>query len=376
MLEAATAALKDNKPVRARRLAEEAARSSRSATERLGRARELAALVEALERAGAGRQALLLARTLAEVDREGGVPGGKSDTGAALAALIKRAAGAGERALATRWRADLPPALRAAPTPTPRSHEETERTPTMRFRAAQRAVRAGGNVEAAVARLFPVLDGHAGRAAALALGERLLGTLGGAPAQAMRAELLRLAFEGERAPARRQALALRWSKTLEEAGEQVAAVGAYNRAIAELPPDQSPALRLARAALLRASGRKAELARALDSDAEVAAGVVRAALRAEQARLLDELGEKDGALEVRLQALRDAPGNLDLLAPARQRLESVGRLDRSLELGAAAVPHVSDRGARAALLWDVATLAEASAGDRQRAALAWLEVLR
>jgi len=372
-LEAAFAALKERKPTRARRLGEEAARAGGA-----DRARELTALVDALERAGAGRQSLLLARTLAESPpRPSSARAGADPAAAKLAAVIDRAVESGERTLAMRWRADLPPSMRVPEPIVPRSQDAGAQSPPMQFRAAQRAVLAtasGGNIEAAIIRLFPSLDGHPGRAAALALGERLVGGLGERAAET-RAELLRLAFQGERTPRRRQTLALRWAETLRRSGDNAGAIAALERAIGELPPDQSPALRRARAELLRAAGRSAELTRALDRDAEVESGAARTALRSEQARLLDGLGETDGALEVRLQALHDAPGDLGLLVPARQRLEGVGRLDRSLELAAAAIPHLADRTARAALLRDVATLAEASAGDRPRAATAWLEVL-
>ena len=54
----------------------------------------------------------------------------------------------------------------------------------------------------------------------------------------------------------------------------------------------------------------------------------------------------------------------------------MGRLDRSLDLASSALPHVHDHMARAGLLRDIATLAEALSGGKQtRAALAWLGVL-
>jgi tetratricopeptide (TPR) repeat protein len=53
----------------------------------------------------------------------------------------------------------------------------------------------------------------------------------------------------------------------------------------------------------------------------------------------------------------------------------MGRLDRSLDLARAALPHLKDRGARAGLLRDIATLAEVCAADRSHAARAWLDVL-
>src|SRR6185295_8991448 len=92
---AAFAALVEGKAVRARRLGEEASR--------LTGAREsarLGDLVVALREHGASRQALLLARTLAE---ESGVGG---DGAAAVAALVAEADAAGARDLADRWRVD------------------------------------------------------------------------------------------------------------------------------------------------------------------------------------------------------------------------------------------------------------------------------
>ena len=230
-LEAALAALKEGKPVRARRLAEEASRTPAAGGDRKGRARELAALVEALERAGARRQSLLLARTLAEratPDPAATGAGPSPSDAAALATLVTRATDSGERNLAMRWRADIPATLRPLELAMPRSRDDADGNALMRFRAAQRAVLAassGGSVEAAITRLFPLLDGHPGRAAALALGERLLAGAG-ERAPETRAELLRLAFQGERAPRRRQMLAQRWVETLKRAGDTAAAIAA------------------------------------------------------------------------------------------------------------------------------------------------------
>src|SRR5256885_1304660 len=83
-----------------------------------------------------------------------------------------------------------------------------------------------------------------------------------------------------------------------------------------------PPLRGLRADLLRRLGRDAELARALESDAELAIGPELVDLLREQADRLDRIGESDRALEVRLAALAEAPGDLGLLAPARRRLEA------------------------------------------------------
>src|SRR6185295_1376865 len=155
----------------------------------------------------------------------------------------------------------------------------------------------------------------------------------------------------------------------------VAALGVLDRAIASAPPDETTVLRGLRAALLRRLERDADLARALESDAEMAIGPDLVELLTKQADRLDRTGQPDRALEVRLAALVDAPGDLALLAPARRRLEALGQVERSLDLVVAALPHLTDRAARLGHLRDVANLAETAADDRARAVSAWLEVL-
>ena len=66
---------------------------------------------------------------------------------------------------------------------------------------------------------------------------------------------------------------------------------------------------------------------------------------------------------------------MPVLAPARRRLESTGRLEQSLRLAMAAVHHVSERGERLHLLRDIATLSEKAARDPSEVAMAWLAVV-
>jgi tetratricopeptide (TPR) repeat protein len=372
-IEAAFAALAAHKPIQARRRGEEAARLGDGSAKSLQR---LGELVNALDQKGAKREALRLGRALAETD---GSPDSIGTTSDALAALVGRAVQAGESELASRWQIDLgwraPPEVKDGL----RLGAHSDGTEWARFRDAQRAAQqmAGSkDIEAVISRLIPLFNSHGGGSAALALAfaEQLADGLEEG-AQALKGELLRLAFEGERSARRREKLAIRWIESLKTAGDDVGALAVLGRVIIELPVDRSVVLRRMRVELLRAPDRESDLGRALEADAAVATDTARTALLTEQATLLDRLGEFDSALDVRLGALEDAPGAVGLLAPARQRLEAVGQLDRSLELVTAAIPHVVDRAARAGLLRDAATLAETAAGDRQRAATAWLEVV-
>ncbi len=371
-IDTAFAALADRKPVRARRLGEEVARLGGFTAQRPGRLRDL---VKALDEHGARRESLRLARTLAETD---GGPGSIAAASEALAGIVDRAIQVGDIDLASRWGTDVGRvSIRVAKDEIIASGDRAPFNVRTRFRAAQRASLVapdGTGAEATIAALVPLFGDPAGGAAALALAERFVVALGDR-ALGMRAELLRVAFEAERAPRRREKLAVRWAEALSRVDDAAGALTALDQAIAAVPTDLSGALRRARVALLRVAGREAELGRALQADAEVATGSTRTSLRAQRADLLDKLGEFDAALEVRVSALQDAPGDLGLLAPARQRLEALGRMDRSLELATAAIPYVVDRVARAGLLRDVATLAEVVAGAGQRAASAWLDVL-
>lgn len=403
-IEQAFASLQDAKPVRSRRLGEDVARRQRGPRSphdplpiRLDQ------LVTALERAGAKHESLRLGRTLLENDdaEVGGDHdfGPDGEKGKALLELLARAERLGAPELAAGWRADMAP-VQGGRSPAFRLlTESTELSDSDRFRRAQRmtllAELEGRGAELAIAHLWPLLGGHPGAPSALALSERLCRALGPrAPVDEI--ALVGAAYDAERSPRRRQRLALSWVDRLKGSGDLEGALAVLHRAIEELPPDASMPLRRARAELLRAEGREGDLSRAISSDAQLAElgqngeggkqgqgqrqgkigpGPTGGELRVDLARLLEGQGALDSALEVRLQALVDAPGDLTLLAPARQRLEALGQLERSLELAVAALPHLTDRLSRAGLLRDIATLAEATTGDRQRAASAWLEVL-
>lgn len=385
-IDQALAAVAARKPARARRLGEEVARSGLLPAERLAR---LHKLVDVLDRSGARRQALLLVRTLAEVSpppeplldepaRSAALPVG------ALSDLVKRALESGDLDLALRWGTDAGRPLARVSQADAHSFGDSEDGFHERFLTAQAAASTADDdvaIDAAIDALAPLVSGDQGGRAALALALGLADRLGGG--RARRIDLYRIAFESEPHREGRERIARLWLQTLEQdtappqtkAAEAINFLAALERAIADMPAEQTLSLRKARADLLRQLGRDAELARALESDAEIAIGPELVALLREQAERLDRIGEADRALEVRLGALQDDPGNLNLLAPARRRLEALGQQERSLELAIAALPHITDRVARAAHLRDVAALAETTAEDRPRAAAAWLEVL-
>lgn len=374
LLEQAFAALAEGKPVRARRLGEEVARTEDPVGDRAAR---LDQLVEAIDRAGARRQALFLSRTLVE---RSGESQANPRTGEGLSGLVARALEADDVELALRWGADLGRPLAQVSRAAASSFAAVEDGFDMRFRGAQTAValaQTGRGQAAAMELLLPLLSGSLGGEAALALASRLAERMG-AEAPVHRLDLVRIAFEQEPNPAGRRRLTRRWMRALEEdegAPLDAATLAWLERAIAEVQGDEGHSMRARRAALLRARGREAELVRALESDAEGADGVARAALLAEQADRLDRLGQPDRALEIRLGALEHSPGALALLVPARRRLEALGQADRSLELADVALPHITERVARVTHLREVAALAESAADDPSRAAAAWLEVL-
>ena len=382
----AFAALAQGKPVRAARLGEEAARiagaaaATGAATGGEGEANRLRDLAAALQSAGAIRPSLALARTLLEPDEPAAHPrpaaAAAGDGGAAdLAALIDRANRLGESGLAGRWRADL--ATTAAPRrPPPVAQARRDAVAARRFEAVRRAELLRTNDAGAAA---PVRHTPSPSRTTPTLRDQLYSIVparAGLPALPA-AQLWRVAYDEEVRPRARARLALRWADAASKAGEGADAAAVLTRAIDELPLDLAAPLRRARLDLLRQSHDDTALERVLDADAQVAQGAERASLRGEQARLLDTLGDPDGALQVRLNALADTPADPALLVPARQRLEGLGRLDRSLELASAAIPHLgaNDRAARAGLLRDVATLSEAAAGNPAAAAQAWLDVL-
>jgi len=371
-LERAFAALADGKPVRARKLAEEVARGRSVVPGGPDRLRDL---VDQLDRAGARRQSLLLARTLVEA----GDPARTGEVAATLSALVARARESGDVDLALRWGSDLVRPLARPPgtdSPVWRGADDLQR----QFREAQAAVvnaADADDVRAALDQLTPLLSGDVLGRAALALALRVAERLG-PQAPARRLELLRSAFEQDSTAEGREILGRRWMEALgaePDPSTSAAALGVLDRAIAGAPADETTVLRGLRAALLRRLERDAELARALESDAEMAIGPDLVDLLTEQADRLERVGQADRALEVRLAALVDAPGDLTLLGPARRRLESLGQVERSLDLVVAALPHITERAARLSHLRDVASLAETAADDRARAVSAWLEVL-
>ena len=374
LLEQAFAALADGKPVRARRLGEEVARAEATAGDRAAR---LHLLVEGIDRAGARRQALFLSRTLAERTAEGQ---GTPRAGEGLSGLVARALEADDVELALRWGADLGRPLAQVSRAEPRAFVDPEDTFEKRFRTAQGVMalaQAGQGQAAAVELLLPLMSGSPGGVAALDLAWRLAARMG-PDAPVHRLELIRIAFEQELTRDGRRRLARRWLRALEEdetAPLEPATLTSLERAMAELPADESLMMRARRVELLRARGRDDDLIRVLEQDAEIAAGPARATLLSQQADRVDQLGQADRALEIRLGALEHAPGMLSLLVPARRRLEALGQTQRSLELALVALPYVTERAARVALLRDIATLAESTADDRARAAAAWLEIL-
>jgi Tfp pilus assembly protein PilF len=385
-------ALVEGKPVRARRLGEEAARLGDGR-----RAARLGDLVVALREHGAKRQALLLSRTLIEsgappVPASSASPAPTSpavaggEPRAALRALADEAEREGAADLGRRWRIDL--GLGPAAGPPPRRADgkrETATTataassPAALWKAVQRDVaagRPGADPAALLARFTPVMSGHRGAAAALALAEKVGASLGAAVSPARRMDLLRAAFAGERTPRRRARLAARLAGALRDAGDLNEALALLEQAIAELAGAPRAELRRMRVELLGSAGRDRDLADALEADADDAdSAAERAAALVARAAILDRSGEAERALELRLEALQVSPADGPVLDAARRRLEATGRLDRSLDLALAALPGVTERGARARLLRDIATLAEAAAGDRRQAASAWLDVL-
>ncbi|HEX2660673.1 MAG TPA: hypothetical protein VHU40_20470, partial [Polyangia bacterium] len=386
-IDQALAALAARKPARARRLGEEEARSGALSPDLRAR---LNKLVEALDRSGARRQSLLLVRTLAEVSppadpalldepaRLAALPVG------ALSDLVKRALESGELDLALRWGTDGGRPLARVSEGDARGFAEGGDGFHERFLAAQAAASSAegdAEIDAAIQGLVPLVSGDKGGYAALAMALGLAERLGEG-SRARRIELFRIAFENEPHREGRERIARHWLQAMEKGSsaatkspEATTFLTALERAITDMATEQTLSLRKLRADLLRQLGRDAELARALESDAEIAIGPELVALLSEQAERLDRIGQADRALEVRLGALQDDPGNLSLLAPARRRLETLGQQERSLELAIAALPHITDRAARAAHLRDVAALAETTAEDRPRAAAAWLEVL-
>ena len=376
-LDEAFAALAAGKPVRARRLGEDVARSREIGEDGLER---LPRLVEAIAQSGARRQALFLARTLAEIPGDGTVT---ARAGESLSGLVAKALETNDIELALRWGADLGRPLAKVSHGEARTFVGPRDSFEKRFRGAQAALAVvpGDRAQAAALDpLLPLLSGTFGGTAALALALRLAarGAASGEGVPARPAELLRTALDQETTARGRARLGRRWLDELEQDdGAPLVAdsLARLEQAIAELPPAETASLRPRRAEILRQRGLDAELVRALEADATIATGAARAALLAEQAMLLEGMGQPDRALEIRLGGLEDSPGDLELLGPARRRLEALGQAERSLDLVLIALPYITERRARVAALRDIATLAETAAEDRARAVVAWLELL-
>jgi tetratricopeptide (TPR) repeat protein len=350
---------------RARRLAEEAVRLSAVSPDVIARVNKMDA---ALREGGFVKDALRLRRTVLEaVDDE-------AKRIVALRLLAGDAQEAGFADLAATWQLDAG----EVPLP-PVATERAPETPAEHYLAAQRLLARGEDDPPRVlALLEKALARHPGADAALALAEKLV-SRGATPEKASqrRLELLRAAHADEYEPARRARLGWRLAAQLEAVGDAIGAVAVLERALEESAPGEGVRVRGERARLLRSLGRPRELAAALEKDAGALLGDARLPVLAEQADLLEEAGEAERALDVRLMALAEFPGAPAVLDAARARLEATGRPIESLALAIAALDHTTDRTRRLALLRDVALLSEqpdvnANPGD---AANAWLAVL-
>ena len=384
-LDQAFAALAQGKPVRARRLGEDVARSRAQKGEQDGdaghaRLDRLQRLVEAIAESGARRQALFLSRTLAEIPGDGTVT---ARAGESLSGLVAKALETNDVELALRWGADLGRPLAKVSRSEARSFVGPRDSFEKRFRGAQAALamlHTDRERAAQLDALLPLVSGTFAGTAALGLALRVAagGAASGEGVPARPAELWRTALDQETTARGRARLGRRWLTELEAdpAAPLIAdSLARLEQAIAELPPAETASLRKRRAEILRQRGRDAELVRALEADSAIASGAARAALLAEQATLLENLAQPDRALEIRLGALEDSPGDPELLGPARRRLETMGQGERSLDLVLIALPYITERRARVAALRDIATLAETAAEDRARAVVAWLELL-
>ena len=164
--------------------------------DRLARLQEL---VEALARAGARRQALFLARTLAEIPGDGTVT---LRAGESLSGLVARALETNDAELALRWGADLGRPLAQLSRAEPRAFVGPRDTFEKRFRSAQAALAVAQTEReraAALDPLLPLLSGSRGGLAALALASALAGEAraSGTGVPVRPAELLRTALDQE-----------------------------------------------------------------------------------------------------------------------------------------------------------------------------------
>jgi Tfp pilus assembly protein PilF len=367
-LDVALAEAKAGHANRARRLAEEALRSAPPSEAIAAR---VTGLETALREGGYLKEALRVRRTYLE-----GLP--EAARQAPLAALADEASQAGLLSFARTWRADaslaVAPAARVTALPSDAS------TPAEHYLYAQRLLarlEAGESIEPVLTALERAVAGHAGASAALALADRLLErVVDGEDLARRRLELLRAAHAAEFEPARRLRLGERLAETLARLDDPVGAVSVLEQALRGAPPgDEGSRLRSERARLLRKIGRGRELAAALEADAAALVGDERLRALAERASLLDAAGEFEAALDVRIMALAEFPGDLPLAGAARRRLESTGRPVESLRLAVAAVERVAGVAEKLRLLREIAALSERSGANPAEAAAAWLAVL-
>ncbi|HEY2900606.1 MAG TPA: tetratricopeptide repeat protein [Polyangia bacterium] len=363
----ALAAALDGRPGVARRLAERAARSAPADGADVVAA--VTAVVTALQDAGAARDALLLRRTCLEAAPEDTRP-------AALAALAIDADSVGLEALAAGFRADSvgrPPSL-----PVP-ADDPVPATPAGFFLAAQRALvhlPAGAPVDQVLALLEKAVAGHAAADDALALGEKLLRQTASPDVPFRIIDLLRAANSAEPDPTRRARVAERLASALETERDPLGAVAVLDAALDAIPPGAGASLRQRRARMLRDIGRPKDLSAALQGDIPALDEDARRDAFAERALLLENAGDADGALEIRLLALNENPGDLPLLQAARRQLDDSGRWELSLRLATSAVSHLNTADEKLPLLRDIARLNETAAHNLPAAANAWLEVTR
>ncbi|HEX3694250.1 MAG TPA: hypothetical protein VH374_02580 [Polyangia bacterium] len=363
----ALAAARAGRPAVARRLAERALRSP--AVEGSDVAGAVNAVVTTLQELGAPREALLLRRTCLESAPE-------EPRAAALAALASDAASAGFETLAAAFRAD---SLGRQPSLAVPVDDSLPATPAGFFLAAQRALAhlpAGASIDPVLALLEKAVAGHPAADDALALGEKVLRQTASPDVSFRIIDLLRAANSSEPDPARRARVAERLASALEAERDPLGAVAVLDAALDAIPPAAGASLRQRRARMLRDMGRPKDLSAALQGDIPALDEDARRDAFAERALLLENAGDADGALEIRLLALNESPGDLPLLQAARRHLDHSGRWELSLRLATSAVSHLTTAAEKLPLLRDIARLNETAAHNLPAAANAWLEVTR
>ncbi|HXI60404.1 MAG TPA: hypothetical protein VNO55_30290, partial [Polyangia bacterium] len=387
LLDEALEAARAGRPTGARRRAERALRAAADGGADLASAVD--AVVAALQKQGAMRDAILLRRTWLESAPE--------DTRTtALLELAAAAEDAGLPALALAYRAEI---SGARPAPPARTEEPPPTTPAQFFLAAQRRLAQVGSLVGEGAggtgqrqsdqapTLAPILApilalleravaGHPAADDALALGEKLWRRLAPADVENRIIDLLRAANGSEHDPRRRASIAERLAVALEAQRDPLGAVAVIEAALDAVPAGMGGRLRQRRARLLRDIGRPKDLAAALQGDIPALDEDARRDAFAERALLLDAAGDPEGALEIRLAALNENPGDLPILAAARRRLDETGRWEISLRLAHSAVTHLNLPAEKLPLLRDIAQLSETAAHNLPDAATAWLEVTR